>query len=69
MRESDIMLTVNADVDLLMSRMHKPYPELAPDKQHKRSAVLRVLGDCAQWFERLSSTKALVRLACGGPSG
>jgi len=37
--ESYTMLTLNADAHPLMSRMHKPDPKLAPDKQDKRSVI------------------------------
>ena len=38
--ESYTMLTINADSDPLMSRMHKPDPKLGPDQQDKRSVVV-----------------------------
>ena len=39
LHESYTMLTVNADACPLMSRMHKPDPKLAPDRQDKRAVV------------------------------
>jgi putative SOS response-associated peptidase YedK len=37
--ENYTMLTMNADAHPLMSRIHKPDPKLAPDKQDKRSVI------------------------------
>ena len=37
--ESYTMLTLNADAHPIMSRMHKPDPKLAADKQDKRSVI------------------------------
>ncbi|MBB1601910.1 SOS response-associated peptidase [Variovorax sp. UMC13] len=62
--ESYTMLTVNADADPLMSRMHKPEPKLAADKQDKRSVIPLQPGDFDQWLEgTVEQTKVLMRLA------
>lgn len=44
------MLTLKADAQPLMSRMHKPDPELAADKQDKRSVIPRELADVDLWL-------------------
>lgn len=48
--ESYTMLTQNADAHPLMSRMHKPDPKLAPDKQDKRSVVAIEPQDVDTWL-------------------
>ncbi len=48
--ESYTMLTVNADVHPLMSRMHKPDPKLPPDQQDKRSVIAIDDEDVDQWL-------------------
>jgi putative SOS response-associated peptidase YedK len=48
--ESYTMLTLNADHHPLMSRMHKPDPKLAPDKQDKRSVIPLDLADIQTWL-------------------
>lgn len=48
--ESYTMLTLNADAHPLMSRMHKPDPTLALDKQDKRSVVPIELKDVGRWL-------------------
>ena len=48
--ESYTMLTINADSHPLMSRMHKPDPKLAPDRQDKRSVVAIELEDVEMWL-------------------
>lgn len=58
------MLTMNADEHPLMSRMHKPDPKLAPDKQDKRSVVVIERGDEDAWLSGSESdAMALIRLA------
>lgn len=49
--ESYTMLTINADSHPLMSRMHKPDPKLAADKQDKRSVIPLEPSDYDQWLE------------------
>lgn len=49
--ESYTMLTINADAHPLMSRMHKPDPKLAADKQDKRSVIPLEPNDYDQWLE------------------
>lgn len=49
--ESYTMLTVNADDHPVMSRMHKPDPRLAPDRQDKRSVVAIEQGDVERWLQ------------------
>lgn len=48
--ESYTMLTVNADDHPLMSRMHKPAPNLPSDQQDKRSVVAIEQSDIKQWL-------------------
>lgn len=48
--ESYTMLTINADHHPLMSRMHKPDPNLPADRQDKRSVVAIELADVALWL-------------------
>lgn len=48
--ESYTMLTINADRHPLMSRMHKPDPNLAPDQQDKRSVVAIEMADVDRWL-------------------
>ena len=65
--ESYTMLTVNADADPLMSRMHKPDPKLAPDKQYKRSVIPIDPSDFDQWLEgTVEQARGLMRLAPTG---
>lgn len=40
----------NANTHPLMSRMHKPDPQLPPDQQDKRSIVAIESGDVDQWL-------------------
>lgn len=62
--ESYTMLTVNADADPLMSRMHKPDPKLAADKQDKRSVIPLAPSDFDQWLEgTVEQARGLMRLA------
>lgn len=62
--ESYTMLTVNADADPLMSRMHKPDPKLAADKQDKRSVIPLDPSDFDQWLEgTVEQARMLMRLA------
>lgn len=49
--ESYTMLTINADVHPLMSRMHKPDPSLPPDRQDKRSVIAIEQEDVDRWLE------------------
>ncbi len=61
--ESYTMLTLNADAHPLMSRMHRPDPKLAPDKQDKRSVVSIELQDADQWLHGTpDEARQLVRL-------
>lgn len=61
--ESYTMLTLNADAHPLMSRMHKPDPKLAPDKQDKRSVVPPEAADVDTWlFGTEEQARTLVRL-------
>ena len=48
--ESYTMLTINADDHPLMRCMHKPDPNLAPDRQDKRSVVSIELEDVDRWL-------------------
>lgn len=48
--ESYTMLTINADADPLMSRMHKPDPKLGPGQQDKRSVVVVERTDWDRWL-------------------
>lgn len=62
--ESYTMLTLNADHHPLMSRMHKPDPKLAPDKQDKRSVIAIEAGDFDQWLAGTTEeARALLRLS------
>jgi putative SOS response-associated peptidase YedK len=62
--ESYTMLTINADAHPLMSRMHKPDPNLAADAQDKRSVVVIESGDVDAWLCGTPQQAAgLVRLA------
>ena len=57
------MLTLNADVHPLMSRMHKPDPKLGPDEQDKRSVIAIELADVDAWlFGTVDVARALVRV-------
>jgi len=61
--ESYTMLTLNADAHALMSRMHKPDPRLAPDRQDKRSVVAIERADVDSWlFGTPGQAAHLVRL-------
>jgi putative SOS response-associated peptidase YedK len=62
--ESYTMLTINADEHPLMSRMHKPDPKLAPDKQDKRSVIPLEPQDFDTWLAgTVEEAKKLMRLA------
>ena len=62
--ESYTMLTINADAHPLMSRMHKPDPKLAADKQDKRSVIPIEPEDYDQWLAgSQSDAEALLKLA------
>lgn len=62
--ESYTMLTINADAHPLMSRMHKPDPKLAVDKQDKRSVISIEPEDYDQWLAgSQSDAEALLKLA------
>lgn len=62
--ESYTMLTINADAHPLMSRMHKPDPKLAPDKQDKRSVIPLEPQDFDTWLAgTVEEAKKLMRLA------
>jgi len=63
-RESYTMLTLNADADPLMRRMHKPNPKRAADQQDKRSVIALSPEDYDQWLSgTLRDAQALLRLA------
>jgi putative SOS response-associated peptidase YedK len=49
--ESYTMLTVNADHHPVMSRMHKPDPDLPPNAQDKRSVISVEQSDVKLWLE------------------
>ncbi|WP_321575571.1 hypothetical protein [Delftia tsuruhatensis] len=58
------MLTINADAHPLMSRMHKPDPQLPADRQDKRSVIPIELGDVDQWLAgTVKEASELLRLA------
>ena len=58
------MLTLNADEHPLMSRMHKPDPQLGPDAQDKRSVAPIELEDVDAWLHGTQEqAQSLVRLA------
>jgi putative SOS response-associated peptidase YedK len=62
--ESYTLLTLNADAHPLMSRMHKPDPRRAPDRQDKRSVVPVALADLQTWLTAPAADAAkLLRLA------
>ena len=70
--ESYTMLTVNADAHPLMSRMHKPDPQLPADQQDKRSVVAIESGDVDQWMlgsmeeiKPLLRAPAMKQILCG----
>lgn len=56
--ESYTMLTVNADGHPVMSRMHKPDPNLPPDEQDKRSVVSIESADMERWLHGNSAEVA-----------
>jgi hypothetical protein len=57
------MLTLNADVHPLMSRIHRLVPELGPDQQYKRSVIAIEPSDTDQWLLGTADVaQALVRL-------
>ena len=62
--DSHTMLTVNADADPLMSRMHRPDPKLPPDQQDKRSVVVIEPSNFDAWLEgSIDDARTLIRLA------
>ena len=62
--ESYTMLTLNADAHPLMSRMHKPDPKLAPDKQDKRSVIPLEVHEFDIWLAgTVEEAKTLLKLA------
>ena len=62
--ESYTMLTINADLHPLMSRMHKPDPRLPPDQQDKRSVIAIEMQDIDQWLAgTVREAAQLLRLA------
>ena len=62
--DSYTMLTINADADPLMSRMHKSEPKLPPDQQDKRSVVAIEPADYDRWLGgSITEAMALIRLA------
>jgi putative SOS response-associated peptidase YedK len=60
LNESYTLLTQNADVCPLFSRMHKPDPTLPPDQQDKRSVVILTADDIDLWLH--GKTEAAARL-------
>lgn len=61
--ESYTMLTMNADMHPLISRMHKPDPALPADRQDKRSVIPIEQQDVDQWlFGSKAEALKLVRL-------
>jgi len=63
-RESYTMLTINADDDPLMRRMHKPNLKRPADRQDKRSVIPLAPEDYDQWLAgTLKDAQALLRLA------
>jgi len=65
--ESYTMLTINADSDPLMSRMHKPDPERPPQAQDKRSVIAIALPDVDSWLHGSHDRASqLLRLAAAG---
>lgn len=62
--DSYTMLTVNADSDPLMSRMHRPDPKLPPDQQDKRSVVVIEPSNFDAWLGgSIDDARELIRLA------
>jgi putative SOS response-associated peptidase YedK len=62
--DSYTMLTINADLHPLMSRMHKPDPRLASDQQDKRSVVVIEETDYDQWLTgHIDEASRLLRLS------
>ena len=63
LHESYTMLTINADADPLMRRMHKTDPTVAADQQDKRSVIPIEAGDVDQWLAgTLQEARELLRL-------
>lgn len=62
--ESYTMLTINADEDPLMSRMHKPNPKRPAGRQDKRSVIPLASADHDQWLAgSMNEAQALLLLA------
>lgn len=62
--ESYSMLTTNADADPLMSRMHRPDPKLALDKQDKRRVISLDPADFDVWLQgAVDQAKGLMKPA------
>lgn len=62
--ESYTMLTINADHDPLMSRMHRRDPKRPPDRQDKRSVIPIELEDVDTWLAGTpAEASKLLRLA------
>lgn len=59
------MLTINADHHPVMSRMHRPDPQLPADQQDKRSVVAIEIGDVDTWL--LGSIDDATKLMCAPP--
>ncbi|WP_307574674.1 hypothetical protein [Paracidovorax avenae] len=58
------MLTINADHDPLMSRMHRPDPKRPADRQDKRSVIPIELEDVDTWLAgTVAEASKLLRLA------
>ena len=61
--ESYSMLTQNCDGHPLLSRFHKPEPDLPADKQDKRTVVPLEVGDFCNWLTGTEGdARALIRL-------
>ena len=57
------MLTQNCDGHPLLSRFHKPEPDLTPDRQDKRTVVPLEVGDFRKWLTGSGEeAAALIRL-------
>lgn len=57
-------VTINADADPLMNRMHKPDPKLPADQQDKRSVVVIEPEHFDVWLAgAVDDARSLIRLA------
>ena len=63
MFESYSMITQNCDAHALLKRIHKPEPDLPPDKQDKRTVVPLEVTEFRTWLSgAIEEAAALVRL-------